>query len=123
MDDVGGYAQFFKELVTGLAEAKQDMHQTVRKEGRELLEQLGDRIFTNLYMLNTNFPFDEVLKPPCPDEMVKAARDVVADHTAMLIDLYEREADGGGEPSWGLISTSDASEGHSDPGGEDLGTS
>lgn len=28
-DDIGGYAQFFQELIAGLAEAKRDMHETV----------------------------------------------------------------------------------------------
>lgn len=63
-DDIGRYAQFIKELVVELEEAKRHMHETVRKEGHELLEQVRDHIFSNLYMLNAHFPFDEVLKLP-----------------------------------------------------------
>lgn len=88
-----------------------------------MLEQVRDRIFSNIYMLNATFLFGVVLKLPEPEDVAKTARHAFADYTVALVDLYERGADESGERSQGSLPISSSSDGRRDSKNADAGAS
>lgn len=81
---------FFSGLIAKLEKTSTEMQGTIEAECRELLELAVEHVFTNLHMRYTNFPFEEVLKRPEPEEASKVLRQAITDHVAVLVDLYQR---------------------------------
>lgn len=83
----------------------------IEAECRNLVELVGERVFTNLHMLDVSFPFERVLKKPEPEEAAEASSKAVVDHMEAHVKLYRRGTADDEETSQALLPTASSSSG------------
>lgn len=115
-DDISSYVLFFEHLVTKLEQSSKDMDETIQVECCGLVETAAEHVFSNLYMCDADFPFEELLKKPEPEDEVKAASDAVAEYMVALAHLYKRGKGDDSAPSEGSLSGEDTGPDAEDPG-------
>lgn len=87
-DGVGTYALFFQEFVTKLVAFAKGFQETIEVGSREGAMMAGERVFTNLHLINHAFPFVGLVKPPGIGRKTEASRDATAGYIEELVCVF-----------------------------------
>lgn len=95
-DDMGSYALFFQGFVAQLEAFTKEFLGAIEAKAREVAMLAGERVFTNLHLIDPAFPFVELVKSFEKSKRLENSREATVGFVEELVGVFAPDNGEGG---------------------------